>query len=182
MWNGCGKMDPKEKLCPMNTAISLTDTTAFRNTFQKKTPYKTRQQSQQVQQGSFCYLLSCTNTALIFLGQLRAFEHFTFVFLVALQNFRLQACTDRISVPPPAGKISTERCMKRSFHPLITTLPVTHRLILCWSHLVLIERLVGAAIKVGQMTNSVFRLKNPGYLAERRNTFFLGWCGRLFYP
>lgn len=166
----------------MNTAISPTDPTAFRNTFQKKTPYKTRQQSQQVQQGSFCYLLSCTNTALIFLGQLRAFEHFTFVFLVALQNFRLQACTDRISVPPPAGKISTERCMKRSFHPLITTLPVTHRLILCWSHLVLIERLVGAAIKVGQMTNSVFRLKNPGYLAERRNTFFLGWCGRLFYP
>lgn len=121
--------------------------------FPEENTIKTRQQSQQVQEGSFCYLLSCTNTALIFLSQLRAFEHFTFVFLVALQNFKLQACTDRISVPPPAGKISTERCMKRSFHPLITTSPVTHRLILCWSHLVLIERLVGAAIKVGQMTN-----------------------------
>lgn len=109
MQNECGKTDPKEKWSPMNIAIWLTDTTALRHASQEKTPCKTRQQSQQVQQGSFCYLLSSTNTALILLSQLRAFEHFTFVFLVALQNFRLQACTDRISAPPPAGKISTER-------------------------------------------------------------------------
>lgn len=183
MWNECGKMDPKEDLSPMKIAIWLTDTIDLKNTSRKKTPCKTRQQSQAVKQRSFCYLLSCTNTALIFLRQLRAFERFTFVFSVALQNFRLQVCTDRISVPPPAGKTSTEWCVKRSFQPLTTTLPVTHILILCWSHVVLIEKLVGAAItKVGQMTNSVFQLKNPGYLAERRNMIFLSWCGRLFYP
>lgn len=122
MWNECGKTDPKEDLSPMKIAIWLTDTTALKNTYQKKAPCKTRQQSQPVQQRSFCYLLSCTNTALIFLRQLWAFEHFTFVFLVALQNFRLQVCTDRISIPPPAGKTSTEWCVKRSFQPFTTTL------------------------------------------------------------
>lgn len=183
MWNECGKIDPKDDLSPMRIAIWLTDTTALKNTSQQKAPCKTRQQSQPVQQRSFCYLLSCTNTALIFLRQLWAFEHFTFVFLVALQDFRLQVCTDRISVPPPAGKTSTEWCVKRSFQPLTTTLPATHILILCWSHVVLIEKLVGAAItKVGQMTNSIFQLKNPGYLAEKRNMIFLSWCWRLFHP
>lgn len=88
-------------------------------------------------QGSFCYLLSCTNAALILLSQFRAFEHLTFVFLVALQDFRLQTCTDRIGVPPPAGKTRTERCVKGSFHPLTTTLLVAQSLILCWSHLAL---------------------------------------------
>lgn len=145
MWNECGKMDPKDKWSPMNIAIWLTDTTALRNTSQKKTWCKTRQQSQQVQQGRFCYLLSCTNTALILLSQLWAFEHFTFVFLVALQNFRLQACTNRISVPSPAGKTNTERYVKRSFHPLTTILLVTHILILCWSHLALKNRETGGS-------------------------------------
>lgn len=142
----CGKIDSKEDLSPMKIAIWLTDTTALKNTSQKKAPCKTRQQSQPAQQRSFCYLLSRTNTALIFLRQLRAIEHFTFVFSEALQNFRLQVYTDRISISLPAGKTSTEWCVKRSFQPLTTTWLAIHILILCWSHVVLIEKLVGVAI------------------------------------
>lgn len=42
MWNECGKMDPKEKLSPINIAIWLTDTTTLKhfpeeNTMQNKT-------------------------------------------------------------------------------------------------------------------------------------------------
>lgn len=172
--NECGKIDSKEDLSPMKIAIWLTDTTALKNTSQKKAPCKTRQQSQPAEHRSFCYLLSCTNTALIFLRQLRAIEDFTFVFSEALQNFRLQVYTDRISIPLPAGKTSTEWCVKRSFQPLTTTWLAIHILISCWSHVVLIEKLVGVAItKRGQMTNSVFQLKSQGTQQKEGTWSFL---------
>lgn len=128
MWSECGKTEPKENPSPANITTWLTESTASGNTSQKKTPCKTSQQSQQIQQGTFRYLLSRANAAPILLSQLGAFEHFTFVFLVALEDFRLQAGTDRISVPPPAGETSTERYLKRNFQP------VAHILTLCWSH------------------------------------------------
>lgn len=163
-------MDSKENLSPANIITWLTDTTALGNASQKKTTCKT---SQQIQQGTFCYLLSCTNAALILLSQLGAFEHFTFVFLVALEDFRLQAGTDRISVPPPAGKTSTERCVKRNFQPLTTILPVAHTLISCWSHLGLKNRETGGSCNHQSVSNTQCLSAEKSRAVSRKEEHFL---------
>lgn len=180
MWNECGKMNPKEDLSPMKIAIWLTDTTALKNTSQKKATCKTRQQSQPVQQRSFCYLPSCTNTALIFLCQLRAFEHFTFVFLVALQNFRLQVCTDRISIPPPAGKTSTEWCEEFSatYYHFSSN---THTNFMPESCSPNRETGGSSNHKSGSNDQQCLSIEKSRVLSKRRNMIFLSWCRRLLY-